>query len=75
VLAVSLPRLRLTPGAAPLAEQLAAQGLALPAESRLPACVDALAVLDAEGLLTRRELRAIGQRIAAAVEREAVVLD
>jgi hypothetical protein len=33
-----------------------------------------LALLDTEGLLTRRELRAIGQRIAVAAGRAAVVL-
>lgn len=62
-------RLRLTPGAAPLADQLRPHGLTLPESSPLPECAAALALLDAEGLLSRKELRAIGQRIEAEVGR------
>lgn len=58
-------------GAAPIAEQLRRQGLHLPEGSRLAECVEALGLLEAEGVLLRSEAKAPRQRLVAMVEREA----
>lgn len=62
-------------GAAPIAEQLGRQGLHLPDGSRLAECVEALGLLEAEGVLLRSEAKAPRQRLAAMIEREAIRTD
>lgn len=63
------PRISLRPGAAPLAEQLAARGLVLDDGGACQRLADALALLAAERMLDRGPARACGDRIAAQVER------
>lgn len=63
------PRISLRPGAAPLAEQLAARGLEIADGGECQRLADALAVLVEARMLDRGPARACGDRIAARVER------
>lgn len=62
-------RISIRPGAAPIAEQLAARALVLDDDGACQRLADALALLSAERMLKHGEVRACGDRIVARVER------